>query len=97
MIMLDLICQPYRYNVSLYSKKGFKVNIVIIFLQALQRKHEGLERDLAALGERVHSLDADASRLTDQHPEQRDAIQIKRSEINQAWNDLVEKVIPIFN
>nr|CAB3266545.1 spectrin alpha chain, non-erythrocytic 1 [Phallusia mammillata] len=60
-------------------------------VQALQRKHEGLERDLAALGERVHSLDSDASRLTEQHPEQGDTIQIKRSEINQAWNDLVEK------
>jgi len=61
-------------------------------LQALQRKHEGLERDLAALGERVHALDADAARLTEQHPEQAEEIQRKGTEINQAWNDLVARV-----
>ena len=32
-------------------------------VQALQRKHEGLERDLAALGDKIHQLDKKAGKL----------------------------------
>ncbi|XP_076800089.1 spectrin alpha chain, non-erythrocytic 1-like isoform X2 [Clavelina lepadiformis] len=60
-------------------------------VQALQRKHEGLERDLVVLGERVHGLNADATTLSTQHPDQDEPIQNKQTEINQAWNDLVAK------
>ena len=61
----------------------------LISVQALQRKHEGLERELAALGERIYSLDEDAGNLSEQHPEQNDVIQKKRTEINKSWNELV--------
>jgi len=47
---------------------------------------------LAALGEHVYSLDAKATQLSDQYPDQSEAIQAKQSQINQAWNDLIAKV-----
>ena len=36
-------------------------------VQALQRKHEGLERDLAALGDKINLLDEKASKLMHLH------------------------------
>ncbi|KAI2651505.1 Spectrin alpha chain, non-erythrocytic 1 [Labeo rohita] len=45
-------------------------------VQALQRKHEGFERDLAALGDKSH-------------PEAVDDIQEKCTELNTAWSSLV--------
>ncbi|OCT57924.1 hypothetical protein XELAEV_18002795mg [Xenopus laevis] len=56
--------------------------------QALQRKHEGFERDLAALGDKVNSLGETAERLIQSHPESADDIQEKCTELNQAWNSL---------
>ena len=38
-------------------------------MQALQRKHEGLERDLAALGDKINQLDEKASKLMHLHTE----------------------------
>ena len=38
-------------------------------VQALQRKHEGLERDLAALNDKINSLDEKASKLMHEHKE----------------------------
>ena len=38
-------------------------------VQTLQRKHEGLERDLAALGDKIKQLDETAHRLKQSHPE----------------------------
>uniref|UniRef100_A0A6I8QYW0 Spectrin alpha chain, non-erythrocytic 1 n=1 Tax=Xenopus tropicalis TaxID=8364 RepID=A0A6I8QYW0_XENTR len=57
-------------------------------VQALQRKHEGFERDLAALGDKVNSLGETAERLIQSHPESADDIQEKCTELNQAWNSL---------
>ncbi|XP_063792528.1 spectrin alpha chain, non-erythrocytic 1 isoform X5 [Pseudophryne corroboree] len=57
-------------------------------VQALQRKHEGFERDLAALGDKVNSLGETAQRLIQSHPESADDIQEKCTELNQAWNSL---------
>ena len=51
-----------------------------------------MERDLAALGEHVCSLDGKATQLSEQYPDQAEAIKAKQSQINQAWNDLVKKV-----
>ncbi|XP_041430679.1 spectrin alpha chain, non-erythrocytic 1 isoform X5 [Xenopus laevis] len=56
--------------------------------QALQRKHEGFERDLAALGDKMNSLGETAERLIQSHPESADDIQEKCTELNQAWNSL---------
>ncbi|XP_063288681.1 spectrin alpha chain, non-erythrocytic 1 isoform X6 [Pelobates fuscus] len=57
-------------------------------VQALQRKHEGFERDLAALGDKVNSLGETALRLIQSHPESADDIQEKCKELNQAWSSL---------
>ncbi|XP_069465277.1 spectrin alpha chain, non-erythrocytic 1 isoform X8 [Ambystoma mexicanum] len=57
-------------------------------VQALQRKHEGFERDLAALGDKVNSLGETAERLIQSHPESAQDIQEKCTELNQAWSSL---------
>uniref|UniRef100_A0A8C6YFU0 Spectrin alpha, non-erythrocytic 1 n=1 Tax=Naja naja TaxID=35670 RepID=A0A8C6YFU0_NAJNA len=57
-------------------------------VQALQRKHEGFERDLAALGDKVNSLGETAERLIQSHPESSEDLQEKCTELNQAWNSL---------
>uniref|UniRef100_A0A8C8GAM4 Spectrin alpha, non-erythrocytic 1 n=1 Tax=Oncorhynchus tshawytscha TaxID=74940 RepID=A0A8C8GAM4_ONCTS len=60
-------------------------------VQALQRKHEGFERDLAALGDKVKSLGETAERLIQSHPEAVDDIQEKCTELNTAWSSLVAR------
>ncbi|KAL7978493.1 hypothetical protein Chor_004310 [Crotalus horridus] len=57
-------------------------------VQALQRKHEGFERDLAALGDKVNSLGETAERLIQSHPESSEDLQEKCTELNQAWSSL---------
>jgi spectrin alpha len=42
-------------------------------VQALQRKHEGLERDLAALQDKIRRLDEAAKKLSSNHP---DSVQV---------------------
>ena len=54
-------------------------------VQALQRKHEGLERDLAALGERIDNLEENASKLVKNHPEADKDIQERKAEILKDW------------
>lgn len=61
-------------------------------VQALQRKHEGLERDLAALGDKIRQLDETASRLMTSHPDQADQTYAKQKDINEEWNQLTVKV-----
>ncbi|PVD22109.1 hypothetical protein C0Q70_17913 [Pomacea canaliculata] len=60
-------------------------------VQALQRKHEGVERDLAALGEKVRDLDNNAQRLMQTHPDQAESIYEHQTEINEMWNSLTIK------
>ncbi|KAL3872184.1 hypothetical protein ACJMK2_040130 [Sinanodonta woodiana] len=60
-------------------------------VQALQRKHEGIERDLAALGEKVRDLDETAKRLMMTHPDQSESIYEHQKEINEMWNELTSK------
>ncbi|ODM90518.1 Spectrin alpha chain [Orchesella cincta] len=55
-------------------------------VQALQRKHEGLERDLAALGDKIRSLDETATKH-----ESAETIYSKQKEINQEWSQLQRK------
>jgi spectrin alpha len=47
-------------------------------VQALQRKHEGLERDLAALGDKINRLDDQANKLKHNHPESTEVIEEKQ-------------------
>lgn len=57
----------------------------------LQRKHEGVERDLAALEDKVATLDGEAARLAAIHADHAPAIHTKRDEITRAWQKLVHK------
>ncbi|GLV31595.1 alpha Spectrin [Carabus blaptoides fortunei] len=60
-------------------------------VQALQRKHEGLERDLAALGDKIRQLDETANRLMQSHPETAEQTYAKQKEINEEWAQLCTK------
>nr|XP_002732400.1 PREDICTED: spectrin beta chain, non-erythrocytic 5-like [Saccoglossus kowalevskii] len=63
----------------------------LVSVQALRRRHEGTERDLAALGEQVESICTNAEQLIDQFPESSERLMGKREEVVQAWNLLLEK------
>ena len=60
-------------------------------VQALQRKHEGLERDLAALGDKIRQLDELGRKLIRLHPESSEVIYSKQKEINEEWSQLNTK------
>ena len=61
-------------------------------VQALQRKHDGVERDLAALDDKVRALSSEADRLTETHPEMDGDIRNKQQEIVGNWETLKTKV-----
>ena len=60
-------------------------------VQTLQRKHEGLERDLAALGDKIRHLDETAHRLMQTYPESAQSTFEKQNEINREWTQLTQK------
>ncbi|XP_064649219.1 spectrin alpha chain-like isoform X2 [Lineus longissimus] len=60
-------------------------------VQRLQRKHEGVERDLAALGDKVRDLDETANRIMQTHPDQAEGIYHHQTELNEKWNNLTGK------
>eukprot|EP00095_Tigriopus_kingsejongensis_P005059 maker-scaffold330_size203968-snap-gene-0.18 protein:Tk05059 transcript:maker-scaffold330_size203968-snap-gene-0.18-mRNA-1 annotation:"spectrin alpha chain" len=60
-------------------------------VQTLQRKHDGLERDLAALSDKVGTLGKEADHLCQLHPENADEINGKKNEINSTWEALCTK------
>lgn len=64
-------------------------------VNALLRKHEALERDLAALEDKVGALGQESGRLQEAHPENADQIAGKQDEIVTAWGNLKEKVIKV--
>ncbi|XP_035787487.1 spectrin alpha chain isoform X2 [Anopheles albimanus] len=60
-------------------------------VQTLQRKHEGLERDLAALQDKIRQLDETANRLMQSHPDTAEQTYAKQKEINEEWQQVVSK------
>ena len=60
-------------------------------VQALQRKHEGLERDLSALQAKINKIDETAVSLKENHPESTEVITHKQEEIHQEWQQLQVK------
>ncbi|KAI6244011.1 Spectrin protein 1 [Aphelenchoides fujianensis] len=60
-------------------------------VQALQRKHDGVERDLAALGDKIRTLDEKANKLRQTHPEAAEQIYDLQRRINEEWNLLTQK------
>ena len=62
-------------------------------VQALMRKHEGLERDLAALEDKIKSIDESANKLATIHTDSAEVIFEKRKEINEEWSLLQTKAV----
>ncbi len=60
-------------------------------VQTLQRKHEGVERDLAALRDKIRQLDETANRLMQSHPDTADQTYTKQKEINEMWDQIITK------
>ncbi|XP_037907780.1 spectrin alpha chain isoform X2 [Hermetia illucens] len=60
-------------------------------VQTLQRKHEGIERDLAALGDKINQLNETATRLMSSHPDTAEQTYTKQKEINEMWNQVLTK------
>lgn len=60
-------------------------------VQTLQRKHEGMERDLAALRDKIRQLDDTANRLMQSHPDTADQTYAKQKEINEEWQQIITK------
>ncbi|VDP70732.1 unnamed protein product [Schistosoma mattheei] len=62
-------------------------------VQALQRKHDALERDLAALDEKIGQLGDDALALAQKHPDSKDTIQGKYEALIAAWEKLKNQFV----
>ena len=60
-------------------------------VQTLQRKHVGIERDLAALEDRGRTINQEAMRLWEIHGEHSEQILAKNKQIEANWDELVEK------
>jgi spectrin alpha len=60
-------------------------------VQTLQRKHEGVERDLAALDDKVSVLASEAEKLCSTHPDHAEQINAKHQEIGNNWEELIAK------
>lgn len=60
-------------------------------IQALQRKHEGVERDLAALQDKVNTLSQEAERLCGIHIDHAGQIRDKENEIGENWGALIKR------
>ena len=61
-------------------------------VQALQRKHEVLERDLDALEEKVKTLAMDAAQLVGAQPKSSKVVREKEKDVADAWNTLKSRV-----
>ncbi|CAH8828990.1 unnamed protein product [Trichobilharzia szidati] len=62
-------------------------------VQALQRKHEALERDLTASDEKIVRLGDEAKALAQKHPDSQDTIQGKYDELITAWDKLKSQAV----
>lgn len=63
----------------------------LVSVQTLQRKHEGIERDLAALEDKVMTLGQEADRLCSIHSDHGSQIRGKHAEIMATWEMLKRK------
>ena len=50
-------------------------------MQSLQRKHDAVERDLAALADKVDSLSREGQRLSEDNPTTSDQLNVKLEEL----------------
>ncbi len=61
-------------------------------VNALKRKHDGLERDLVALDDKVQNLGSECDQLKENNLEVAEDIEAKKEELVQAWDGLKAKV-----
>lgn len=73
-------------------------------VEKLKRKYDGLERDLAALNDKIKRMKDTSNRLANNRPEQADQTKHKHQEVNKDWNKLVnqaqkrkEKIISLYD
>jgi len=57
-------------------------------VMALQRKLTGMERDLAAIEDKLGDLGKEAERLAEQHPEQAEGIRGQVVQIHAVWDEM---------
>lgn len=57
-------------------------------VMALQRKLTGMERDLAAIEDKLGDLRKEADRLASEHPDQSEAIKGRLAEITAVWDEM---------
>lgn len=60
-------------------------------VKTLKRKYDGLERDLAALDDKIKRMDDTSARLSNNHPESADQTKQKQNDVSQDWNKLLEQ------
>ena len=60
-------------------------------VQSLQRKHDAIERDLAALADKVAGLQSEASRLADSGKSSSEQLNPKLEELSGHWSNLLQK------
>lgn len=60
-------------------------------IQALRRKHEAFETEIAVVREQVEQVQSVAIQLADAFPDAREHIEVKREEASEAWLELNEK------
>merc|ERR1712223_1825139 len=61
-------------------------------VQALQRKHEGIERDLISLSDKVETVENTSKNLVDTNPESSNEIIVRRKEIANKWMKFQSKI-----
>ncbi|XP_043484059.1 spectrin alpha chain [Leptopilina heterotoma] len=74
---------------AILSSDGYGDDLETI--QALVRKHQGFETDLAAVKEQVEGVIEEASRLAELFPDAREHIAVKHEEADEAWVELLKK------
>lgn len=62
-------------------------------VQALQRRHDNLERELAPVEEKVNKVTLLANDVQAQYPSERHNVALKQSEIDQLWAKVKEKAV----
>ena len=60
-------------------------------VQSLQRKHDAVERDLAALADKVDGLQREGQRLSADNPTTSEQLNLKLDEISSHWSNLKQK------
>eukprot|EP00054_Salpingoeca_dolichothecata_P021566 m.138309 g.138309 ORF g.138309 m.138309 type:complete len:2442 (+) comp24033_c0_seq6:296-7621(+) len=64
-------------------------------VQALQRTHEGFERDLAAVEKSVNETIDTAERLAGEYPDNADRLQSRLEELSNHWDDLLKQAAEV--